>query len=216
MWNSRVVGHLCNTCSTYPIKGLVDTWTSQWIVLINCGNRYIEFKYFLPSSLSWYLNDQVSGSFNILYMHELQDQILTCEILTKQGLALYLTINVVVTKYITFWNIAWHVMPTIWIHQGTSWKEMPTNKLHNVPSSCINRKVLRCHFSFFTYRMMHLALVILSLALGLSTGAKIEMDKETDFGNPNINLNDNFNLNFVSLEETRQGECYNLITKPCT
>jgi hypothetical protein len=57
---------------------------------------------------------------------------------------------------------------------------------------------------------MHLAFVILSLALGLSTGAKLEMNKETDFGNLNINFNDNFNSTFVSLEETRQGECYSL------
>ena len=47
--------------------------------------------------------------------------------------------------------------------------------------------------------MMNLASVILSLALGLSSGAKIGMD---DFRDPNFNLNDNF----VTLEETRQGE----------
>ena len=60
--------------------------------------------------------------------------------------------------------------------------------------------------------MMLLAYVILSLAPWLSSGAKIRMTEETDLGDPNINLNDNFNLAFVSLEETRQGECYYLIT----
>ena len=45
--------------------------------------------------------------------------------------------------------------------------------------------------------MMNLASVIFSLALGLSSGAKIGMD---DFRNPNLNDN------FVTLEETRQGE----------
>ena len=71
------------------------------------------------------------------------------------------------------------IIPAIWIHRWTAWKEMQTNKLHNAPYKLHNWESFKSSIFTFFSRMMHLAFVVLSLALSLKT-LVIMMSKLSD------------------------------------